>query len=387
MSFYKHLTIFIVLGLFNCHSMANPTIEPTILPNANPSNETRLESQINVAQVEGKSSQTQIASNTPSRKTSKKGKTKSERFGDRRDVQIWIWDMHVKNNFSAQELKTLFRTISHDQKVIEAISKPFEEVPWNKYRERFVNDARAKAGVQFWNANEAALKKAQAEYGVPPEVIVAIIGVETNYGQNRGNFLVLQALATLAFDYPPRSPFFKKELEQFLLLTREEKLDPRSIYGSYAGAMGLPQFMPSSYREFAVDFTGNGKRDLINNTDDAIGSVANYFKMHGWIPNEPVAYLAQGYGSEFERLATTNQKDPKPKLSLGELAKFNIVPKDKNALKNKDRLAAFIMLPTDDKPELWLALQNFYAITRYNHSVNYAMAVHQLSQRIRELHG
>lgn len=328
---------------------------------------------------------THAATHSKSSKASS-SKTKSNRFGDRRDVQIWIWDMHVKHNFDANALKALFRTVSPEPKIIQAISKPFEAVTWGKYREQFVNDARAKAGVQFWNDNAAALKKAEALYGIPPEVIVAIIGVETNYGKNKGSYPVLQSLATLAFDYPPRAAFFKKELEQFLLLTRDEKLDPKTIVGSYAGAMGTPQFMPSSYREYAVDFTGKGKRDLINNTDDAIGSVGNYFKMHGWQPNEPVAYMAQGYGSEYERLASTSQKDPKPKLALGEYAQFNILPKDKKALDNKNRLAAFIILQNNDGQEQWLTLQNFYVITRYNHSVNYAMAVHQLSNRIRELH-
>lgn len=316
-----------------------------------------------------------------------KAKTKSNRFGDRRDVQIFIWDMHVKYNFDVEALKTLFRSISPEPKIIQAISKPFEEVSWDKYRNRFVTDERAKAGVQFWKENEAILRKAEQNFGVPPEIVVAILGVETYYGQMPGNYLVLQALATLAFDYPPRAAFFKKELEEFLLLTREEKLDPKSIYGSYAGAMGTPQFIPSSYRQYAVDFSGKGTRDLIHDTPDAIGSVANYFKAHGWQMHEPVAYPANVYGSEYQRLANTSTKDPKPKITLGEFAQFNIVPKDKNALKNKNRSAAFIILNANsDTPENWLTLQNFYVITRYNHSVNYAMAVYQLSQRIRALH-
>lgn len=382
MIFCKRLSLYTLVALFSCTaSAASPSNMPTAT-SGSASTKTALPTNKKVTLAAQ-----QHSNKAHGNKGAKsKSKTKSDRFGDRRDVQIWIWDMHLKHGFSANDLKALFRTVSPEPKIIQAISKPFEEVTWNKYRERFVNDVRAKEGVQFWKENAAALKKAEEQYGVPAEVIVAIIGVETNYGKNKGSYPVLQSLATLAFDYPPRAAFFKKELEQFLLLTREEKLDPKTIYGSYAGAMGTPQFIPSSYREYAVDFTGKGKRDLINNTDDAIGSVANYFKMHGWQAGEPVAYMAQGYGSEYERLATTNPKDPKPKISLGEFAQFNILPKDKNALKNKDRLAAFLILKTDDKPEYWLALQNFYAITRYNHSVNYAMAVHQLSQRIRELH-
>lgn len=316
-----------------------------------------------------------------------KTKTKSGMMGDRRDVQIFIWDMHVKYNFDVAELKKVFRTFPSDPKVIQAISKPFEEVTWAKYRDRFVTDDRAKAGVKFWKENEAALKRAETEFGIPPEIIVAILGVETFYGQTKGNFLVVQSLATLAFDYPPRSKFFKSELEQFLLLVREEKLDPLKIFGSYAGAMGKPQFIPSSYRQYAVDFTGNGSKDLMNNNDDAIGSVGNYFKMHGWQENQPVAYLANAYGSEYQRLASNNLKDPKPKISLAEFSQFNILPKDKNAMKNKDRPATFIILKDEkDNPEHWLTLQNFYVITRYNHSVNYAMAVYQLSQKIRKFY-
>lgn len=329
---------------------------------------------------------TVAANHRASSKTTRKAPS-DRKFSDRREVQQFIWDLYVKHKLSIQQLKQLLK-ISPDPKVIQAISKPFEEVSWTKYRERFVNDDRAKAGVEFWKANQATLKKAEAEFGVPAEIIVAIIGVETYYGRNTGNFLVVQALATLAFDYPPRAQFFKNELEQFFLLLNEEKLDGKTILGSYAGAMGLPQFMPSSYRRYGVDFSGNGKRDLIHNTVDAIGSVANYFKENGWINGQPVAYPAQVFGSEYERLTNTNMKDPQPKLTLEAYSRFNIQPKDKNGLKNnKDAKASFIMLKTDDhNPELWLTLQNFYVITRYNHSVNYAMAVYQLSQRIRELY-
>lgn len=317
-----------------------------------------------------------------------KGTSSERKFSDRKEVQQFIWDLYVKHKLNIQQLKQLLK-ISPDPKVIQAISKPFEEVTWPQYRDRFVTDERANAGVKFWKANQEALKRAETEYGVPPEMIVAIIGVETYYGRNTGNFLVLQALATLAFNYPPRAPFFRNELEQFFLLINEEKLDGKTILGSYAGAMGLPQFMPSSYRRYAVDFAGHGKRDLIHNTTDAIGSVANYFSEHGWIPSQPVAYPAQVFGSEYQRLANTNTKDPQPKLTLEAYSRFNIQPKDKNGLKiNKDAKAAFIMLKSNDynNPELWLTLQNFYVITRYNHSVNYAMAVYQLSQRIRDLY-
>ncbi len=330
---------------------------------------------------------TTVATNKHPQSKNTKRLSSERKFSDRREVQQFIWDLYVKHKLNIQHLKQLLK-ISPDPKVIQAISKPYEEVAWPQYRERFVSDERAKAGVDFWKTNAAALKKAETEFGIPAEVIVAIIGVETYYGRNTGNFLVVQALATLAFDYPPRAPYFKSELEQFFLLINEEKLDGKTILGSYAGAMGLPQFMPSSYRRYAIDFSGDGKRDLIHNTTDAIGSVANYFKEHGWISGQPVAYPAQVYGLEYQRLANTNMKDPLPKLTLDAYSRFNIQPKDKNGLKtHKDAKASFIMLKSDDNnPELWLTLQNFYVITRYNHSVNYAMAVYQLSQRIRELY-
>lgn len=324
----------------------------------------------------GKTKKPRVSKNNPS----------DRKFSDRRAVQIFLWDVYVKHKINLQNMKQLLK-ISPDPKVIQAISKPFEEVSWSQYREKFVNDERAKAGVVFWKNNAAALKKAEEQFGVPAEIIVAIIGVETYYGRNTGNFLVIQSLATLAFDYPPRAQFFKSELEQYLILLNEEKLDGRTLKGSYAGAIGLPQFMPSSWRRYAVDFSGKGYRNLVNDVSDAIGSVGNYLNKHGWEKNEPVALLAQVYGSEYQRLANTNMKDPLPRLTLADFSRFNIQPKDKKGLQsNKNAKAAFIMF--NDKtsnPEYWLTMQNFYVITRYNHSVNYAMAVYQLAQRIREL--
>jgi len=313
-----------------------------------------------------------------------KSKVPCQRFADRQAVKQFIWDMHVKHKFNVREYHKLFGSIQSNPKVIQAISKPFEAVSWEKYQKTFVTDERARAGLEFWKANEAALKKAEAHFGVPAEIIVAIIGVETRYGHNRGNFPVLQTLATLAFDYPPRAQFFRKELESFLLLVKEEALHPTKTLGSYAGAMGIPQFIPSSYRRYAVDFTGNGRRDLIHNPTDAIGSVANYFRENGWEPNQPIAFPAQVFGSEYQRLANTNANNPKPRLTLGEYARFNIQPKGIQTLPAIKHLKASFNILNEKKAdsEYWLTLQNFYVITRYNHSVNYAMAVYQLSQRI-----
>lgn len=308
-------------------------------------------------------------------------------FADRGDVQKFIQEMQSKHKFNAKELSNLFKTISSDPKVLQAMSKPFEEVSWTKYKERFVNDERATKGVEFWRQNETALAKAEAEFGVPAEVIVAIIGVETRYGRNTGHFSVLQSLATLAFDYPRRAQFFRGELEEFLLLVKEEKLDPQTTMGSFAGAMGIPQFIPSSYRRYAVDFTGSGRRDLIHNVNDAIGSVANYFKSHGWQMGEKVALPATANGGTYAAVINTSSKDPVPKMTLAEFAQYNIQPKDKEILsQNSHKPAAFIILDKDSThAEQWLTFKNFYVITRYNHSVNYAMAVYQLSQKIRNL--
>lgn len=309
------------------------------------------------------------------------------RFVERGDVKVFLNDMYVKHGFNSWEMKQLFKKVPLEPKVIQAMQKPFESVSWAKYKERFVTDERAKAGVEFWHKNEQYLKKVSADFGVPPEIIVAIIGVETRYGRNTGSYPVLQTLITLAFNYPPRASFFKGELEQYLLLAREQKLNPMDMIGSYAGAIGIPQFIPSSFRQYAVSYTGGNQIDL-NKPADAIASVANYFKSHGWQPGQPVAYEANAYGSEFQRLANTNDKGPAPKISLQEYSQFNIVPKDDKVLKTEGKKpAAFIMLDTDGKGEdLWLTLNNFYVITRYNHSVNYAMAVYQLSQRIRNFY-
>ncbi len=190
----------------------------------------------------------------------------------------------------------LLDQVAPREDIIAAISRPAESKPWYKYRPIFLTPERIRQGAEFMAANAETLTRAEAAYGIPPEIVTAIIGVETFYGRQAGGYRVIDALATLAFDYPPRSTYFLSELEQYLLLTREEEIDPLTIKGSYAGAMGKPQFMPSSYRNFAVDFDGDSKRDLWNNTEDAIGSVARYLGEHGWEPHQPVTSLASVEG-------------------------------------------------------------------------------------------
>ena len=245
----------------------------------------------------------------------------------------------------------------------------------------FLTDARVARGVDFWRQHEAVLARAEQEYGVPAQVIVSIIGVETFYGRNTGSFRVIDALSTLGFDYPPRAEFFRKELREFLLLTREEQVDPLTLKGSYAGAMGLPQFMPSSFRAYAVDFDGDGHINIWSNPDDAIGSVASYFKRHGWVAGEPVVIRADVTGDRADEGLTQGIE---PVKTVGELRALGWSSHD--ALRDDMPVTAF-RLEGADGPEYWMGLKNFYAITRYNRSVMYAMAVHQLSDMLVQARG
>ncbi|MDH5592620.1 MAG: lytic murein transglycosylase B, partial [Gammaproteobacteria bacterium] len=233
---------------------------------------------------------------------------------------------------------------------------------------------------KFWQQHAETLDKAEQQYGVPAEIIIAILGVETRYGDNVGRYRVLDALSTLAFRYPPRSPFFRSELEHFLLLTREEQISVLDPIGSYAGAMGLGQFMPSSYRSYAVDFDQDGKRDIWTNPADAIGSIANYLKRHGWVAGESIVHKTSIVGPAVTLIA----KGMKPSISRQELISAGI---DVENLPEGIYPLALIELTQENGEEYWLARQNFYSITRYNHSRMYAMAVIQLAEVIRELYG
>jgi membrane-bound lytic murein transglycosylase B len=295
---------------------------------------------------------------------------------EREDVKTFIQEMVDKHNFDAQKLTALFKDVTLKQKIVDAISRPAEGKPWYQYRPIFVTNTRIDEGVKFWNENEAILKAAEQKYGVPPEIIVAIIGVETRYGRHKGGYRVMDSLSTLAFAYPKRSEFFRSELEQYLLLTREEKLDPMEVKGSYAGAMGKSQFISSSYRNFAVDFDGDGKRDLWNNNADAIGSVANYFKRHKWKAGGDVAAPAIVGSNHIQTLVKQGYK---PHSTVSELRQRGVTAKRKV---DPDALGALIELKQLAGREYWLGLNNFYVITRYNHSPLYAMAVHQLGQAI-----
>ena len=294
-------------------------------------------------------------------------------YSQRSDVQQFIDEMVEKHDFNRDELVSKLASAKKLDGVLEAISKPAEKVlTWKEYRPIFVTSKRIKGGNKFLKQHHETLQRAEKEYGVPAEIITAIIGVETYYGRLSGKTQVFDSLVTLGFDYPPRSRFFLSELEQFLLLTREEDVDVKDVRGSYAGAMGMPQFISSSYRHYAVDFDGDGKRDLWNSTADVIGSVANYFKVHGWKTGGQVVIPARINGSIEE---TRNRL--KPHTRIADLAAKGVIP---DAAVDDEEKATVITLKGKKGKEYWLGLDNFYVITRYNHSSLYSMAVYQLSQ-------
>lgn len=302
------------------------------------------------------------------------------------DMKSFVHKMVTEHNFKEDEVNTLLNNAVVKENILQTISKPAENVlPWFKYKNIFLSKQRIEEGLAFWKKNEATLERAHKVYGVPPEIIVSIIGVETFYGKQTGSHRVLDALVTLAFNYPPRAAFFSSELEAFLLMAREENLDPTKIYGSYAGAMGMPQFIASSYRHFAVDFSRKGKRDLVNNTEDAIGSVANYFAQSGWKSKEPVIFpVAHNGPNNYISTLETNRRNPELKYTLQELEQRGIQLSSIASLSPETRVA-IVALEETQGPTYWLGLNNFYVITRYNRSNHYAMAVHELSQKIKAL--
>ena len=294
----------------------------------------------------------------------------------------FVGEMTRDYGFAGEQLMGVFKEVERKQSILDAISRPAERVkPWKDYRPMFITDARVARGVDFWRQHEAALARAEQEYGVPAQVIVSIIGVETFFGRNTGNYRVIDALSTLGFDYPPRADFFRKELREFLLLAREEQVDPLTLKGSYAGAMGLPQFMPSSFRAYAVDFDDDGHINIWNDPDDAIGSVASYFSRHGWVPGEPVVSRAEVTGEQAD---TGLSAGLDPDKTAGELRALGWSSHD--ALRDDLPVTAF-KLEGAQGPEYWIGQKNFYVITRYNRSVMYAMAVHQLSDLLVQARG
>ena len=297
-------------------------------------------------------------------------------------VAQFVGEMTRDYGFAGEQLMDVFREVVRKQSILDAISRPAERVkPWKDYRPIFITDSRIARGVDFWRQHEAVLARAEREYGVPASVIVSIIGVETFFGRNTGNYRVIDALSTLAFDYPPRADFFRKELREYLLLSREEQVDPLTLKGSYAGAMGLPQFMPSSFRAYAVDFDGDGHINIWTDADDAIGSVASYFQRRGWVAGEAVVSQATVQGEHADDGLSPGID---PVKTIGELRALGWSGHD--ALRDDLPVTAF-RLDGANGPEYWIGLKNFYAITRYNRSVMYAMAVHQLADLLVQARG
>jgi membrane-bound lytic murein transglycosylase B len=292
-------------------------------------------------------------------------------------VQAFIAEMVKRHDLDRSELDELFREADFTQKVLDAFKRPAESKAWHQYRKIFLTKSRIEGGAAFWREHAETLSRAEKTYGVPAELVVAIIGVETFYGKHKGRIRVLDALTTLAFRYPRRAKFFRGELEAFLLLRHEESLPPKTLMGSYAGAMGFGQFIPTSYRAYAVDFDGDGRRDLLSNLSDAIGSVANYLHRHRWKAGQPVTHQVRGVSAQDARLA---KRSLQPKLSVKALARDGI-----EAVSGKlpDGKVAMFTLADETGPTYWLGYQNFYAVSRYNPSKLYAMAVYQLSQEIK----
>ena len=298
-------------------------------------------------------------------------------YAQRADVKSFIDEMVDQHGFDRGYLTAKFASAKRLDNVLESIAKPAEkELTWKQYRPIFVTDKRSDKGRKFIKQHRATLERAEKEYGVPVEIIAAIIGVETYYGKHTGKYTVFDSLTTLGFDYPRRGAFFKSELKQFLLLSKEENIDIDKMTGSYAGAMGMPQFISSSYRRYAVDFDGDGKRDLWNSTEDVIGSVANYFSEHGWRAGASVTYPVTVANKSIVRKENTL----KPYATVGQLEKQGV--KVDASLDGK-QLATLMKFDGKRGEEYWIGLKNFYVITRYNHSELYAMAVFQLSEKLK----
>lgn len=294
----------------------------------------------------------------------------------------------VKQGLDEQRIRTVLGGAQCQPKILESIARPAEKThTWATYQKIFLQESRVQKGVEFAREHADTLTRAEQTYGVPREIILAIIGVETRYGQHMGTYRVVDALATLGFDYPPRGTFFAKQLKALFELEQQAHIDAETITGSYAGAMGYGQFIPTSYQAFAVDFDNDGVTDLVNNPVDAIGSVANYFSEHKWTPGLPVAARAQVKGAGYAPLA---KKGEKPSFTLTGARAAGVTPLSCNATITSEYCfdlpdntqVALLDLHGTEGTEFWLATDNFYTITRYNHSRLYAMAVLQLSRQL-----
>jgi membrane-bound lytic murein transglycosylase B len=307
------------------------------------------------------------------------GPCAAQSYADRPEAREFAAEMAARHGLAARDVERVLAGARYLDSVVTLITPaPPGARSWQRYRDNFVNPRRVEAGAEFWRRHARALERAAATYGVPPQYVVAIIGVETEYGRNTGSFRVLDALATLAFDYPRRAEYFRGELEQFLLLAREARADATSFRGSYAGAIGIPQFMPGSIRRYAVDFDGDGRIDLRASPADAIGSVASFLAQHGWVAGAPVAVGAEVTG-ERARLLVDGGVDPVYRAA--ELREADVAFDE--AI-DADTPGVLIELESPGAaPVHIVGLQNFYVLTRYNRSSFYAAAVNELAEEIR----
>ncbi len=277
-------------------------------------------------------------------------------------AEEWVWE--------------ILQNATYQESIIEKMERPAESIDWYRYRKIFIKEDRIAAGIDFWIENNTVLEEVSSKYGIPVEILIGILGVETKFGENRGSYKVLDALFTLAFGYPKRSNYFKHELKEFLLLVNEENLDPYNIYGSYAGAIGYCQFMPSSYRAYAKSNDDNGSRDLYNSKEDAIESIANYLSVHRWIKDEKIAIPANKIKKEVDFESKSNK--PNNNFKYYENLGFSAVGEV-----NSDEKVALLDFQNENNKEYWFGYFNFYVITRYNHSKMYALAVFQLGNEVK----
>lgn len=297
-----------------------------------------------------------------------------------KDAQAFIQIMVDKHHFKRADVVAILKQVEFQPRIIELMERPYEKKNWDTYSKLFLTPERLEGGLAFWQDNQKTLQIAEKKFGVPASVIVSILGVETKYGKHQGTYRVLDALGTIAFYYPKRAAYFTRELEAYLLLCREQGVPVTEYLGSYAGAMGQPQFMPSNYRVYAVDFAGKGHPDLIHNKNDVILSVANYFKRHGWSEGGEVIDPALVKGSKYKALKTNSRS---PNYGYNYLLKSGVTPV--TPLKHPPEKAGLIELNTHgDAYAYWLAYPNFYAITRYNTSPQYALVVHLLSEQLQQ---
>ncbi|ATZ72365.1 lytic murein transglycosylase B [Idiomarina sp. X4] len=293
-------------------------------------------------------------------------------------VDEFIEQQVQQHNLDREQLNKWLSKAKVNNEVLEAIQRPWEAKPWYQYYPIFLTEKRLKAGLEFWEEHKATLKKAEQEYGVPAQIIVAIIGVETFYGNYMGKYSILDSLYTLGFHYPPRAKFFRSELSEFFQLASEEGWDINSAKGSYAGAMGYGQFISSSYRHYAVDFDGDGERNLLTNPVDAIGSVANYFAKHNWQAGQPIAQPLN-HSENWSKVLSDGMKPNTTRKALKKQG-FDLPNNETVTPDTKVRVFEF---ETENAAEYWLGYNNFYVITRYNHSPLYAMAVYQFSEQLK----